>query len=77
MRLFPSDESAKDVRGQTSFVELLPKQLRPELVVSNNKNEPAGEFDYFTWRQPTKCDECQAVIMDFAYYYFEKRSVDK
>jgi len=26
---------------------------------------------------PTKCDECGEIIMEFEYYYFEKRSLDK
>jgi hypothetical protein len=53
------------------------KQLRPELVIGNNKGEPDPECMYFTWRKPTKCDECGEWIHDHEYYYFEKRSVDK
>lgn len=53
------------------------KQLRPELTVANNKGEPDPDCQYFTWRTPTRCDECQEWINDYEYYYFEKRSVDK
>lgn len=72
-RLFPSDESAKT----PSFAEMLGKQLRPELVISNNRGEAASDYDYFTWKTPIKCDECTSYLMDYHYYYFEKRSVDK
>lgn len=58
-------------------MEIMGRQLRPELVVSNNKGEPDPECMYFTWRKPTKCDECGEWIHDHEYYYFEKRSVDK
>jgi hypothetical protein len=62
---------------QVSLFELMSKQLRPELVVTNNRGEPAPGFMYFTWASPQKCDECGDYISDYEYYYFEKRSVDK
>lgn len=53
------------------------KQLRPELVVNNNRGEPSPGFFYYTWANPVKCDECAEFIQEYDYYYFEKRSVDK
>lgn len=53
------------------------KQLRPELCLANNKGDPDTECQYFTWRKPTKCDECGDWIHDHEYYYFEKKSIDK
>lgn len=47
------------------------------MVVNNNKGEPDPECQYFTWRRPTKCDECGEWINDYEYYYYEKKSVDK
>ena len=54
------------------------RQLRPEQVAANNTGEPLlTEMEYFTWKEPVKCAECEDWINDYQYYYFEKRSVEK
>jgi hypothetical protein len=53
------------------------KQLRAELCLANNKGEPDPDCEYFTWKQPTRCDECGQWIHDYEYYFYEKKSIEK
>ena len=82
-RLFPQDESLRQPSSNpvaqvvVPFQEIMSKQLRPELCLQNNKGEPDLDCQYFTWKRPTKCDECGEFINDHEYYYYEKKSVDK
>lgn len=58
-------------------VESLGKQLRPELTVSNHRNEPAEGFTYYSWANPQCCSECGEVIQEYEYYFFAKRSLSE
>jgi hypothetical protein len=85
MRLFPQDESLRQPQSTNPnatqqpvpIQEIMSKQLRPEIVCTNNKGEPDPDCQYFTWKRPTKCDECGEWINDYEYYFYEKKSVDK
>jgi len=39
-------------------------------------NEIDPDFLLVTWRNPVACSECEKIITDYDYYYFEKRNVD-
>lgn len=62
-------------QNANSNVEGMGKQLRSELVVMNNRGEPASGFMYFTWKTPVRCSECSDWLSDYTYYYFSKTSL--
>lgn len=74
-RLFASDESLRSLLNPPSPVELLAQQLRPELTIWHNRQEPQPNLSYFTWKTPQRCHECHEVIQTYTYYYYEKKSV--
>lgn len=47
------------------MLDLMAKSLRPELAINNSKGEPASGYDFYTWKKPVKCDECQLIINDY------------
>ena len=85
-RLIPNEEpiihkdvskgASKEILEHLAQIDSLSRQLRPELSVANHNNEPASDMQYYTWAEPQQCSECGAIIQEYTYYFYSKRSVN-
>jgi hypothetical protein len=57
--------------------KMLVRQLRPEWMINNHDDEFVEGYVKQTWIKPTPWCSCGEYIVDFEYYYYEKRNLDK
>lgn len=75
LRLFPLEESLRSATRVPPPQEFMSKQLRPELVLSHHHGDILPSLQYFTWKNPQRCDECGEIIYTHTYFYYEKPAV--
>ena len=75
LRLFPLEESLRSATRVPPPQEFMSKQLRPELIVNYHTGDIRPTLQYFTWKTPTKCDECGDIIFTHTYFYYEKPAI--
>ncbi len=59
------------------WVECAPDlTLRMEVTSSYSTGELEAGYEFFTWKNPSKCHECDKYISEYEYYAFEKYSLN-
>ena len=51
--------------------------FRPELAMKHNDGKLDPDYELVTWVNPVRCEECNKFILEFEYFYYEKRNIDK
>ena len=51
------------------------KQLRPEIAIDYNRGDLLPHLEYYTWKNPQRCQECGDIIHTHQYFYYEKPRV--
>ena len=75
LRLFPFEESLRSATRVPPPQEFMSKQMRPELVVNHHTGDILPSLQYFTWKQPTRCNECGETIFTHTYFFYEKPAI--
>ena len=73
--LFPSEESLRSATRVPPPQELMSKQLRPELVLNHHRGDLMPNLQYYTWKNPVRCDECGEIIFTHTYFYYSRTGV--
>ena len=49
--------------------------MRPELAITNHKGDIKPNLQYYTWKNPRRCDESGQIIYDYTYFHYHKPSL--